>query len=395
MPLKYPPEWKFDGFPHKMPVEAHREFVKLIGMMAEGAESRQDVYEAFKSGFGDDTVSSETSWAESDMSRAIGRAMDNAARYVTSYYAGVEYVKRLKIDVPAVTTLNRILTEHGVPLLIDPPNLILKEGDIEIVPENSSAEMLAAAFVRGPEIGRGGFGAVYKVIRKTKVGEYFYAMKVLEPSVFIQNQERAKIRFSREMQVLDKLQHRGIVPLLEAGLDAEQRPYILMPYIEGSDLRKALSGAGPQQVLTAFQEILLALEFAHSNNAVHRDLKPSNVIVRTADSQPLILDFGCAYLLDEVEDSVTTTLIGTPGYIPPEVHQNPKHRDVRQDVYACGVMLYQVIMGRLPRPDEYEPVEGIVEGFVGIDQVIQEALAPERRRTASAKAMREQLVSVF
>jgi eukaryotic-like serine/threonine-protein kinase len=189
---------------------------------------------------------------------------------------------------------------------------------------------------------------------------------------------------------LRKLQHRAIVPLIEAGLDAEQNPYILMPLIEGKDLRTALLGANSATIIGTFCEILEAIQFAHEKNVIHRDLKPSNILVRTADSQPIILDFGCAYFLDDASNDVTTTLIGTSRYVPYEVFQNPKHRDVRQDVYACGMMLYEVIANKLPPIGEYVPLGGAFP-FAGMDDVIKSALASEELRTKSAREMQMQL----
>ena len=116
--------------------------------------------------------------------------------------------------------------------------------------------------------------------------------------------------------------------------------------------------------------------------------------MRASDGQPIILDFGCAYLIDEVDESLTTTLIGTSAYVPSEVHRNPKHRTPKQDVYSCGVLLYQVLAARLPNPDEYESIECMVNGYEGIDSVIQAALAPERQRIATATELRTKLNSV-
>ncbi len=140
--------------------------------------------------------------------------------------------------------------------------------------------------------------------------------------------------------------------------------------------------------------MLNALGFAHKNEVIHRDLKPKNILVRTADEQPLTLDFGCAYLLDEVDDSLTTTMIGSSAYIPIEVHQDPKHRSIRQDIYACGVMLYEVIAQRLPKPDDYEPLEPKFPSWAGIDKVIEGALPPERKRIESAKEFRNRLADL-
>jgi serine/threonine protein kinase len=390
MPLKYPPDWKYEGFPHQISNEAHREFIDLIDMMIEGAERPKSIYEDFKSAFGDTSSSSDPSWAQTDMQRAISGATQNAARYVASFYSGMESAKERGIDVPSVKKLNGILTKHGVPLVIEPPHLRLRDGDIEFVPENVREEALAAAFVQGPEIGHGGFGRVYKVTRKTKLGEYHFAMKVLVPSVFIENKERANKRFIRELRTLEKLQHRGIVSLLEAGMTAEQDPYILMPLVEGLNIRDALEGAEPTKVLRIFDEILYALDFAHGRGVLHRDLKPKNILVREADEQPLILDFGCAYLLDEGDEELTTTLVGTDAYVPEDVRRDPKKRSVTQDVYACGILLYEVIARRLPNPDDYEPLENVVDGFEGLDKLIQRAIGPERKRFTSIAEMRQE-----
>jgi predicted Ser/Thr protein kinase len=394
MPLKYPAEWKFDDFEYQIPNDANNEFFNLVQTIAEGIERPKVVFEDFKSAFGMDSGSSSASWAESDLARAMDQAKDNAARYVASFYAGMEVVSGRGIDVPNVERLNKILAKWEVPLVIEPPNLRLKSGDIEFAASETVEQPSATAFIRGPVIGRGGFGVVYRITRKTCIGEYHFAMKVFNPSPFVQNMARAEARFKREMQALERLQHRGIVQFLEAGLDAEKNPYIMMPYIEGSNLRDALSGAKPDKVFRVFDEILQALEFAHKKGVIHRDLKPNNILVRSSDDQPIILDFGCAYMIDVEDDSLTTTLIGTSAYIPIEVHQDPKHRTVKQDVYSCGVLLYEVIAGRLPRSGEYKPIDGLIDGYEGIDKVIRAALAPEQRRLETAEQMRSELNSI-
>lgn len=394
MPLKYPDQWKFDGFDHEIPPEAHREFSALVGAIAEGVDRPQTVFEDFKTAYGYTSGSSNASWAESDLDRAMEKARENAARYVVSFYAGLECVRDRGIGVPTVKKINRILATHGVPLAIEGQHLVLTAGDIEFAQPEDAATLSNTAFVRGPVIGRGGFGVVYQITRKTKIGDYHYAMKVLDPHVFVTDQGRAEKRFKREMEALERLQHRGIIPFLEAGYDPEQRPYILMPYVDGSDLRDSLAGAEPDRVFRIFDEILRAIEFAHAQGVVHRDLKPKNILVRSSDDQPLILDFGCAYLLDDLDDSLTTNLIGTSAYVPEEVLRDHKNRSVTQDVYACGVLLYEVIAGRHPKHNEYEPIEEDIEGYPGIDQLIQAALAPERKRIKTANVMRQRLAKL-
>lgn len=394
MSLKYPKEWKFEGFEHAIPNDAHRDFIELIDIMAEGEERPGDIYEIFKTAYGHTSASSDSSWANTDMNRAIRSAMGNAARYVAAFYAGMEAVKKSGIDIPSVKKLNEILIAHDVPLVIEPPDLKLREGDIHFVEEDDSEEVLPLGFVLGERIGIGGFGTVYKVTRKTKLGEYHYAMKVFDPSPNNPKKERAGQRFIRELRSLEKLQHRAIILLLEAGLNAEQVPYFLMPLVEGKDLRDALEGAEPDKVFRVFDEILNALEFAHGRKVLHRDLKPKNILVRTVDEQPLILDFGASFWLDDDDEDLTTTLIGTDAYVPEEVRRNPKHRTVQQDVYACGILLYEVLARELPHSNDYEPVEDQVDGYDGVDKVIQKAIAPERKRYSSITELRTALRAI-
>ena len=146
------------------------------------------------------------------------------------------------------------------------------------------------------------------------------------------------------------------------------------------------------QLLRVFEEVLLAIQYAHENQVLHRDLKPTNIIVRLSDSQPIILDFGATYLLDEVtETDLTTTLIGSAPYIPSEVINNPKHRTHKQDIYACGVLLYQMLAGKFPDRDEYDGLEELHPNANGLDQIILDAIAPEKHRIASASNFRARL----
>jgi len=229
MPLKYPAKWKFEGFPHEIPVEAHREFCKLVRLMAEGAERPKGIYEDFKTAYGVASTSSNTSFAEGDMLDAMRQSMENAARYVASFYAGMEAVEEDGIEVPSIRKLNQILADHDVPLAIEGDAIVEKSGDIEFGDADAAEPIVSRPFILGEQIGNGTFGAVHRITRKTNIGEYHFAMKLLAPSSFIENKERAQKRFIKEMKALERLQHRGIVALLEAGLDSDGTPYILMP----------------------------------------------------------------------------------------------------------------------------------------------------------------------
>ena len=180
-------------------------------------------------------------------------------------------------------------------------------------------------------------------------------VKILDPSPFVTDYDKALFRrFQREVEAIQLLQHRAIVPYYEAGITVDNKPYIVMPYVSGTDLRTATAGQELDVTVRIFLEVTAALTYAHGLNVLHRDLKPTNIVVRHSDRQAIILDFGSSYLLDYLDsDSLTTNAVGTLGYIPSEVLANPKARSPLHDIYACGVMLYECVAGRLPDPADY------------------------------------------
>jgi hypothetical protein len=397
MALDYPGEWKFDGIGESIPPGAIDELHELLLLTASGAgfDNTKKFLERFKSAFGRKGWSTNTSFAESDLKDAMAGKADNAAFFVDSLWAAIESVQA-DVAVPSADRINKVLLNHAIPLKIDPPSLLLVRGDVAIVDaatdDTSSSQPI---YVKGDVIGHGGFGVVYKVSRTTAISEFHYAMKVLDPSSFNENKERAAARFKREIEALKMLQHRGIVPIIEAGLEQEGKPYILMPLIEGTRLRDALSGCDLLSLRNAFCEILRALDYAHSAGVIHRDLKPSNVMIRSSDQQPIILDFGCAYLFDaENEESLSSKYFGTTAYIPAEVIRDPKQRSTLHDVYACGVTLYEVAAGALPDPDDYDPLERVNPTFAVLDPIIRDAIAPAKRRIISAVAFLSRLEEV-
>lgn len=397
MGLEFPGDWKFDGIGETVPVQAVSKFHDLVLLIASGSSDRWEIIETFKAAFGRAGRSSNESWAESDLHGAMRDCADNAAVFVDALWSGIQAVKR-EVSVPEHTRINAILAEYDVPLTIDPPYLLRKRGDISVAEGNvnaSSDDESVPLYQRGVELGRGGFGVVYKVTRSTSIAEFDFAMKVLDPSPFLENRERAIKRFQREINILKQVQHRAIVPYIDAGVDQDEKPYVLMPLIDGVNLRDALFGRSLEQVLGTFSEVLSGLEYAHSMNIIHRDLKPSNILVRNSDGQPVIVDFGCAYLLEEAsETSLTTTLLGSLGYIPSEVISNPKHRSPTQDAYACGVMLYEVLAGVRPDPMDYEPLSRESDEFSCVDPLVQAAIAPERTRIKSASEFLERIRSI-
>jgi hypothetical protein len=384
--LNYPADWKFDGFETALPPQAADEF---FDVMLKISENKQSVVESFKSAFGGSSGSSNLGWAESDLRKLADSCASNAATYVDSLWTGIEAAQTAGCKVPSLTTINKILLKHSVPLRIQPPDLVLTIGDAALGNEGADSalesESPISRFALGEEIGSGGYGVVYKARRTTSIADFEFALKVLNPSSFARNPEKAVRRFQREVQAMQTLQHRAIIPYFDAGMTRERKPYVVMPLIVGLDLRAATSGSEIVDVLEKFSEITNAIEYAHQRGVLHRDLKPSNILVRTSDNQPIILDFGASYFLNELSDgSLTSEVVGTIGYIPSEVLNNPKERTPLQDVFACGVMLYECIARRMPNLVDYESLERIDSSFRSLDAIVKKATASARKRLTSA-----------
>jgi serine/threonine protein kinase len=106
------------------------------------------------------------------------------------------------------------------------------------------------------EIGRGGFGTVFGAIKKTFVGDFQFAIKILEPDAFVDESEPVEDRFRREVLVIQKLKHRAIISYIDAGFDRDDKPYFVMPLIEGKDLRDTTAGRPLLEIIDLFQEVL-------------------------------------------------------------------------------------------------------------------------------------------
>ena len=165
-------------------------------------------------------------------------------------------------------------------------------------------------------------------------------------------------RFRREIQLAARLQHSYIVPLLQAG-EADGLPYYTMPLIDGESLRDRLAREGPLPIATAVQvisDVAEALAYAHEHGVVHRDIKPDNILLTSRHA--LVTDFGVAKALNlaaatahaTAPGTLTATgvVIGTPAYLAPEQAAADPQLDHRADLYALGVVAYEMLAGELP-----------------------------------------------
>jgi len=195
------------------------------------------------------------------------------------------------------------------------------------------------------QLGQGGMATVYKAYHASL--DRYVALKALHPA-FNEDKSFAS-RFQREARVVAKLEHPNIVPVYDYA-EHENRPYLVMKYIEGDTLKARLN-QGPlssEEINQIVDSVGSALAYAHKQGVLHRDIKPSNVLVST-DGQMYLADFGLARIAQSGESTLSSDMImGTPQYISPEQAMGKKDLDARTDLYSFGVMLYEMVVGQVP-----------------------------------------------
>jgi serine/threonine-protein kinase len=194
-------------------------------------------------------------------------------------------------------------------------------------------------------IGRGGMATVYRAHQVSMHRPI--AIKVL-PQQYVTDDTYLQ-RFNQEVKIVSQLEHRNIVPVHDYG-QYNGRPYIVMRYMSGGSVDDLLANGALdiEMIVNIIDQIAPALDFAHSKNVLHRDLKPSNVLLDD-DGGAYLTDFGIARILGDQGGSGITTqgVVGTPSYMSPEQAQG-QPLDNRSDIYALGVMLFEIATGRRP-----------------------------------------------
>jgi len=234
-------------------------------------------------------------------------------------------------------------------------------------------------------LGRGRMGAVYKAWQKSL--DRFVAIKILPPGLDGGDVDFAA-RFKREAKSMARLRHPGIVAVFDAGATATGLLYFIMECIEGSDVQKLITERGrldPAEALRITAAVCDALGYAHDHAVIHRDIKPSNIML-DADGTVKVADFGLAKSTapETTLLTVSNVTMGTPDFMAPESCVGAANVDHRADLYAVGVMLYQMLTGRLPR-GKYDPPSGVVPGLdKALDRIVDRALQPEREKRYSS-----------
>lgn len=193
------------------------------------------------------------------------------------------------------------------------------------------------------ELGRGGVSTVY--LARHELLEREVAIKVMSPALTVE--EGFSKRFIREGQTVARLEHPGIVNVYDVSI-ADYRPYIAMEYLAGGSLKDRMKNSiAPNEAVSLLRSIADSLGYAHGRGVFHRDVKPENILFRR-NGEPVLTDFGIAK--SESQDTALTTVgvvIGTPRYISPEQAQGYES-DSRSDIYALGVILYEMLTGHPP-----------------------------------------------
>jgi tRNA A-37 threonylcarbamoyl transferase component Bud32 len=218
-------------------------------------------------------------------------------------------------------------------------------------------------------------GAVYKA-RQPNL-DRVVALKIVQSPAGDEDPIFAE-RFAREARAMAKLDHPNIVTIHESG-EAGGLPYLLMEFVDGITLRDAMENKvlTTSEALAVIPQICDALDYAHRNGVVHRDIKPENILIDQT-GRVKIADFGLAKLADPKNVTLTRTqqAMGTPHYMAPEQWEKPNEVDHRADIYALGVVLYELLTGGLPL-GRFDLPSAMGKGDARMDQVVLRALAKE------------------
>ncbi len=299
----------------------------------------------------------------------------------------------MALNLASQTDFTGQTAPHGVPPASPPPPA---PGDLaQYFPQ---LEIIAC-------LGRGGMGVVYKA-RQPRLNR-LVALKILAPGR--EKDPAFAARFEKEAQALARLSHPNIVTIHDFG-QAGGMYYLLMEFVDGVTLRQLLAAArvSPREALAIVPQICDALQFAHDQGIVHRDIKPENILLDRL-GRVKVADFGLAKIIGDNEggagnpppagknaDSLTLAgkVLGTPNYMAPEQVSHPAAVDHRADIYALGVVFYQMLTGEFPG-QSLEPPSKRVLIDVRLNEVVLRALEKNPEfRYQQAGAMKTQVQTI-
>ncbi len=235
----------------------------------------------------------------------------------------------------------------------------------------------------------GGMGAVYQATQRSL--DRVVAIKIL-PREFSAD-ESFRVGFQAEAKAMAKLNHPNLIGVYDFG-EVDGMLYIVMEYVAGKSIYHSVNGCALDQAdaLRVLSDICAGLDHAHQHGILHRDIKPANILLDD-QARPKIGDFGLARPRDfRVQEG--EQIFGTPGYTAPEVLEPPFTFDHRADIFSVGVMLHELLTGKLPDADP-RPTSHICACSPRLDAVIRKATHPDpSSRYPSASAMAAELDSI-
>jgi len=238
-------------------------------------------------------------------------------------------------------------------------------------------------------IATGGMGAVYCAIQKSL--ERRVAIKILPQE--LSKDSAFCAGFEAEAKAMARLNHPNLIGVYDFG-EVNGMPYIIMEYVPGQSLFHIAHGQAidPAKAVKLVIGICHGLAHAHTHGIIHRDIKPSNILL-DLDAQPKIGDFGLARPIER-KGGEDGDIFGTPHYTAPEVCDSPDSVDYRADIFSVGVLLHELLTGRLPA-DDSRPASVIVHCDPRIDTIIRYAIDPlPKRRYASALELAKDLNAI-
>jgi serine/threonine protein kinase/tetratricopeptide (TPR) repeat protein len=246
------------------------------------------------------------------------------------------------------------------------------------------------------KIGEGGMGEVWVAEQHEPIRRRV-ALKVIKPGM---DSRAVLARFEAERQALAMMDHPHIAKVLDAGTTADRRPYFVMELVKGVPITEFCDARRltPQQRLELFIPVCQAIQHAHQKGIIHRDIKPTNVLVELHDDRPVskVIDFGVAKAIGQqlTEKTLYTgfgALVGTPAYMAPEQATfNALDVDTRADVYALGVLLYELLVGTPP----FEPERLKLAALDEVLRLVREEEPPRPSTRLSTSQARASIAAV-
>jgi serine/threonine protein kinase len=262
------------------------------------------------------------------------------------------------------------------------------------VAEQPVKQVIIGSYVVTGKIGQGGIAEIFRA--KQESLERDVAIKIL----FARFSDDSEIlrRFERESVVIARLNHPNIVHVIDKGKTGN-RYYFVMEYVDGTSLREVMDSQKipVRAKLEMVAQVCKALDYAHKNGVIHRDIKPANILV-DREGNPMVADFGIAQIVSSGDADVTASdlVMGTLAYMSPEQKVSSTNVDQTTDIYALGVIIYEILVGKKPLGRFKMPSELDSNIPPEYDVIVQKCLAQEPKdRFQTAEELKIAILNVI